>query len=395
MDNTADFKQLQKRVEWLDGEHRDDKTTIASLQNKLEALTTENTTLIKRQNDLESEITRLSTIITRLDQFEGAVNTLQSETTRQVGDLKDSVNEIHIQTERHQQQFTDTQGTVDGLRKKIQAVEAIDINKALEIQTEEDFRLARLIEEVRAQVSEISRFDDEYHRTLRMMEENRRQDAKRLTDMQGEIASIRKRSDETRGKQDLVSDNMRKLEVRIKDLLDAESERREAQTAFLEKVNMQQVNRDRAFTEWKERFEQFEKITTSVEEETAELIATHRSIKQSQAALDDITQRFERRINEITEVQRLNEDRFRQEWTTFKADDQKRWSNYSISQDEQHREMNHSLENLRQQISNLEEALTSLQEIMAQLGRNDTAQMQNLLNVLRESLDNHRNIFKD
>ena len=34
--------------------------------------------------------------------------------------------------------------------------------------------------------------------------------------------------------------------------------------------------------------------------------------------------RFERRINEITEMERLTEERFRQEWVTFKADDQKR-----------------------------------------------------------------------
>jgi chromosome segregation ATPase len=342
-----------------------------------------------------SEVTQLKALMTRLDQFEGEISTINNETTRQLGDFKDSINEIHIRTERHQQQISDTHSDITGIKKKIQNLESVDVNKALAERKEEESRLARLIEEQKSQLNELSRFYDEYNRSLRIIEENRRQDAKRLTDLQGEIASIRKRSDETRGKQDLVSDNMRKLEVRIKDLLDAESERREAQTAFVEKVNIQQVNRDRAFSEWKEHFERIEKISTGFEAETAALAETHRSVKQSQAALDEVTQRFDRRINEITEVQRLNEDRFRQEWTTFKSDDQKRWSNYIISQDEQHREMNQNLEKLKNQLSSLEEALTAVEETLSQLGRHDAALMQNLLNSLREGIDSQRNIFKE
>lgn len=395
MDNPSDFEQLQKRVEWLDNEHRNDKTTIATLQSKLETTTIENAGLQTRLKDLESEVTRLSTLMEKLNQFEEEIDGLRTETSRQIENFKDSVNDIHIHTERHQQQINDANKDVLGLRKRIQGIEAIDINKALEERKEEDNRLARLNEELRAQLNDMSRFDEDYQRSLRMIEENRRQDAKRLTDIQGEIASIRKRADETRGKQDLVSDNMRKLEVRIKELLDAESERREAQTAFLEKVNMHQVNRDRIFSDWEERFEKVEQITADIEGETAGLNETHRSVKQSQAALEDVTQRFERRINEITEVQRLTEDRFRQEWTTFKADDQKRWSNYIISQDEQHREMNLQLDKLNQQATNLDEAIKVLQDTLQQLGREEISRMQTLLTALRDSIDDYQNIFKE
>ena len=395
MDNSADFKQLQKQVTWLDNEHRNDKTLIAGLQNQLETLTTENSGLLKRLNEMGSEVTQLKALMTRLDQFEGEISTINNETTRQLGDFKDSINEIHIRTERHQQQISDTHSDITGIKKKIQNLESVDVNKALAERKEEESRLARLIEEQKSQLNELSRFYDEYNRSLRIIEENRRQDAKRLTDLQGEIASIRKRSDETRGKQDLVSDNMRKLEVRIKDLLDAESERRETQTAFVEKVNIQQVNRDRAFSEWKEHFERIEKISTGFEAETAALAETHRSVKQSQAALDEVTQRFDRRINEITEVQRLNEDRFRQEWTTFKSDDQKRWSNYIISQDEQHREMNRSLDGITNRIANLEDQLETLQGILQQLGKEDIKRMQSVLTGFRDSIDKYNNLFKD
>ncbi len=395
MENTVDFDQLQKRIEWLDNERRHDKTIIAALQSKIDNSENESTKLRTRLTEMESEITHLNTMMARLEQFEQDITSVRTETMRQVDDFKGSVQEKHIQTERNAKKLEDISEALTGLRKKVQNIEEVDIDKVLEARKEEDIRLARLIEELKANVSDITHFDEDYKRSLKMVEENRRQDVKRLTDIQGEIASIRKRSDETRGKQDLVSDNMRKLEVRIKELIDAESERREAQIAFIEKINLTQITRDRTFTEWADRFDRMEKITANLEEEISGLEETHRSVKQSQAALDDVTQRFERRINEITEVQRLSEDRFRQEWTTFKSDDQKRWSNYIISQDEQHREMNRNLDSLTNRIANLEDHLETLQDTLQQLGKEDIKRMQASLASFRDSIDKYNNLFKD
>jgi len=395
MDKQVDREQLERRVEWLDNERRIDKTIIASLQSKLEAFDTENAALCTRVADLESEITRLNTLIVRFDQFEQDLGSLRGEMGRQMAEFKDSAQEYFLQSSRNQQKISDFNEDLSSLRKRIRDLEELDIKKAVEERTEEDIRLARMAEELKAEVSEISHFDEEYKRSLRMMDENRRQDTKRITDIQGEIASLRKRYDETRGKQDLVNDNMRKLETRIKDLVDAESNRREAQIAFIEKFNLAQVERDRIFTGWSERFDKMEQITTDLEAGISGLENTHRSVKQSQAALEEVTQRFERRINEITEVQRLNEDRFRQEWTTFKSDDQKRWSNYIISQDEQHREMNRTIESVADRLTNLEDLLENVQDKLQQLGKEDLKRLQGLLGTLRESIDSYNNLFKE
>ena len=228
-----------------------------------------------------------------------------------------------------------------------------------------------------------------------MIEENHRQDSKSLTDFQGEVTAIRKRQDETRGKQELVADNMRKLDGRIKNLLEAESERRQTQTAFSEKLNLGQVNRDRIFTQWAARFEKMEQITANLEEEISGLENTHRSVKQSQTALDEITQQFRRRINEITEVQRLNEDRFRQEWTTLNSFNLRGDRKSVVSQDEQHREMNKSLNSLADRITNLEDLLDALQESFQKHGRDNLKLIQSQLNTYREAIENYNTTFKD
>jgi DNA repair exonuclease SbcCD ATPase subunit len=337
-------------------------------------------------------MTRINTLMALLEQFKLDIHDLEANTNRQFDDIRTSVQEKNIQSDRNEREIEGLKPQVTDLRKKVDIVG--ENSEAIEMRKEEDIRLARLIEEMKVEISEIGRFDEEYKRSLRMIEDNRRQDVKRLTDMQGEIAAMRKRQDEIRGKQDLVGDNLRKVETRIKDLLDAESERRESQTAFTEKVNIAQVEQERVLKQWAERFEKIEQITDGIDEQLIGLQEINRSVKKSQSGLDEVTQRFERRINEITEVQRLNEDRFRQEWTTFKSDDQKRWSNYVLSQEEQHREMSRGLENLGERIASLDELFEELQDKLEQLGGEDLKRMQSLLKTIRESIDAYNYIFK-
>jgi len=393
MDNTLNGEKLERRVDWLDNEVRNDKTVIAALQSKIENLDTENSALRIRLTDMESEITRLNTILARQEQFDQEINDLRKTMKRQVEEFISIAHDEKLVSEKNAHEIEDLKSDTNSLRKNIQEYEGIF--ELVEERKEEDNRLSRLIEEVKAQVSEIGRFEEDFKRSLRMIEENRRQDVKRLTDIQGEVASVRKRQDETRNKQDLVGDNMRKLELRIKNLLEAESERRESQTAFTEKINLAQVDQERTFKEWAERFEKMEQITSGIEEQISGLEDTHRSVKKSQDALDEVTQRFDRRINEITEVQRLNEDRFRQEWTTFKSDYQKRWSNYTLAQEEQHREMNKGLEGMGERVLKLEDMLDEVRDNIQYLGQNELQHMQALLNVFRESVDTYNNFFKE
>ena len=59
--------------------------------------------------------------------------------------------------------------------------------------------------------------------------------------------------------------------------------------------------------------------------------------RQMKKIIDDferIGDRLERRINEVAEMQRLSEERFRTEWNDWRSEDQKRWKNFTISNDD-------------------------------------------------------------
>jgi len=393
MENTLDVEELKKRIEWLDNERRNDKTIIATLQSRLESLNTENDALQIRLSDIEGDITRLSTMVARLEQYDLDIKSIRAEISRKIEDFKGKLDEKELQTGKNQNRIKDLHSNINDLEIKIQSIE--EFNKTFEGYPQKDTFLQQQIEELKGKFKGIVEFHEDNKRSLQLVEENRRQDAKRVTDIKGEMAVIRKRQEENRSKQDLTSEDLRKLESRIKELFNAESERREEQTAFMEKVNLAQVDRDKAFKEWAVRFDTMERINKGLEKELSGLEATHLSVKKSQAELDEVTQRFERRVNEITEIQRLNEDRFRQEWTTYKSDDQKRWSNYTLAQTEQQRETHKSIENLSERLSNLVELIEDMKVSFEKMGEDDIKRMQVILSSIRESIDVYNTIFKD
>ena len=183
--------------------------------------------------------------------------------------------------------------------------------------------------------------------------------------MNGEVAAVRKRVDDQIGRVELTANSMKKLETRLNELATVETERREAVSSFLDNQTLREVERERVWKEWQARFQVIESQTNEIEATLQNLDATNRSIKRSQQTVEEISQKVERRINEITEIQRLAEERFRQEWATFKADDQKRWTNYTLTLEEQRNETQRQHEKLAEKVTHIEDTIQEIQDLDA------------------------------
>ncbi len=386
-------EQLIQRLEWLEEERRKDKTAIAMLQERLSALEALQPGLAQQVKDLSTENTRLATAMGRFEQIDASIAQLRIEFTRSLETAERQRNDRDRETEKTRLADLEMLNKAIGeVRKGLDPIS--ELRRGLQARVEEDFRLARLIEETSQKVLQTRRSDDEYRHTQKLLEENQRQDNKRITDLLGEVAALRKRIEEQRGKVDLVGDAQRRLETRISDFQAADSERRQVITTFVDKQNMLSVERDRTWKEWQTRFEEIERTSTNIDTQLQALDATQRAIKRAQEAFEEITQRFERRINEITEMQRLVEDRFRQEWVAFKADDQKRWANYSLAQEEQQREVSRQFEKLNERILPLEDLLQSLKERLIQVNEETSKRLQALLALSRQWVENYEQTFR-
>ena len=387
MDDYAGLEQLERRVEWLDNERRNDKTNLASMQNRLTVLETENTNLRKQIKELEILISQQGNQISSLDKYEGQISRLNNDLSKQIRESGERAN-LNLD-EASKRQKLELDSLKNNLSKLYELTEQIaPLREELKSFKAEDTRLSRLIEEQKARITEVSRFDEDYRRSLQMVEENRRQEAKRITEVQGEITSMRKRVDETRNRIEGLADNFRSFDTRITELQGYEKDRKEDQSRFIDTVNSSLVEKERSFKNWEGRFQELDTINTKLNTQIEALEEARLSISKSLAQADKLTQQFERRINEISEVQRLNDERFRQEWASFKSDDIKRWANYMLTYEEQNRETGQEIADLNRQIEEIKDISVRNQDAIEALNRETVRHVQMILRAYQDSIQN-------
>ena len=385
-------EQIKQRLDWLDEERRKDKTTIAALEERLATLEGGNSSLSKQYTELTSEVARLSAITARMDQMDTTIAQLRVDFARMMEGIEKKRAERDRELEKNRQEDQDSYSkSFADFRKGFDSLG--ELKKTMQLRIEEEYRLGREIEDLEKKFESNWRDNEEFKRNQKLLDEGRRQDTKRLADLQGEIAAFRKRMDELRGKTDLLTDSLRKLELRIGEFQNMESERRQEQAAFLQKQNLLQVERDRTWKEWQGRFDEVSKQTIDLEGQMQTLDATHRAVKRAQETFDEVNQRLDRRVNEITEMQRLVEERFRQEWSSFKADDQKRWTNYTMVHEEQQKETGRNFDKANERVVSLEDTTQEIRDTLHQFDEETQRQMQALLSVMHQWLEGYDRTF--
>jgi chromosome segregation ATPase len=387
-----DLEQLIKRIDWLESERRKDKMAIATLEERLANLEMNLPPVSQQIKELSTEMARLTAQLTRFDQIETNILQLRVESSRSLEAVEKSRAEREREMDKARRLDQETLSrSIGEVRKGLEPIP--DLKKGIQARTEEDYRLGRLIEEVEAKVVENRRFDEEYRRSIRMLDEGHKSDAKRVTDMQGELAALRKRQDEARGKIELSGESVRKMEIRLSEFQAAESERRQIQTGFLDKQTVWQVEREREWRDMQSKFDDITRQAVNLDAQLQALDSIQRAVKRSQEAFDEITTRFERRVNEITEMQRLVEDRFRQEWVAYKADDQKRWTNYSLSSEEQQREVLRQFEKYNERLVALEDTAMEARDRLQQVTEDTQKRLQSMVTVAHQWMEEYERTF--
>lgn len=387
-----EFEQIVKRLDWLDEEQRKSKNALAAIEERLAALDTSLKILDKRIKALEKNASAASLAASRFDQFEQLIAAQRTDFGRSLSELEKKIQAGDSKLQKqHQAEMTAVNETLTEIRLTIERLQ--ELRKDLQARVDEETRLGKAIAEVKLGLEEAIHTAQEAQRVTGLAEESRRQDAKRLIDLQGELSALRKRLDDLRGKIDAANDSFRHIDARVNELLASETERRQAQITFLEQQALAQVERERFWKEMREKYDAFRQQTEVLDAQLQELDATHRALKRTQETHEELNQKIERRINEITEMQRLAEDRIRQEWVTFKADDQKRWTGFSLSQDETFKELRQDIARTEERLTALDDAIQTLHDQIEQTTDTTERQMEELMNWAHEWLTAYERIM--
>lgn len=347
----------------------------------------------KQIKTISKQITDITPATKRVEQFEAMITRQRNDIIKIIEDN----DKAHTRSEReiakqHQPELLEINKTLSQL-KTTTTTSLTEFKKQLKERGDEIQRMKDNVSDFKTHVDEATRSNEDVLHALKATEETRKNDLKRVTDIQGEMTSIRKRVDENRDKYIVHADSLRNIENRFTDLIASELERKQAQTAFLEQQAIAQIDRDHAWKQWKEKYEAFQKEAANLDGHVQSLDEALRGAKKAQETYLELNTKLERRINEVTEMQRLTEDRLRQEWVSFKADDQKRWTGYSLSSEESFREIRKDVQKTEGRITPLDDALQVLQDQMHQTTDATEKELQELMNVVHEWMTSYQRIM--
>ncbi len=388
-----EFEQLVKRLEWLDEEHRKTRSSIITLEERMMALEGKIDTVAKQIKPLPKQIADIANTAARLNQFDAIFKKQREDMNKAIEEIEKrfQTREKEV-TKRHQQDFEPILKALNELRQTLDS-EFPPIKRDLKARVLEENRLRQEIQELKPPIEAAKRASEEATIVQHAFDENRKQEAKRVADLQGDIAALRKRIEEAKAKADLNADSWKNMDIRIKEVINSEAERKVAQNAFIDQQSLAHLDRERMYKEWKQKFDSITVQTETFDTQVQALEEMLRSARRAQESYNELNVKLERRISEVTEMQRLSEDRLRQEWVTFKADDQKRWIGYTLSQNEGTKDLNRELQKLEERIPPLDEAIEILQDQLHQTTDATEQQLQELMNVAHEWLSSYERIM--
>lgn len=327
------MNQIASMIEWLDEERRRDKATIVTLEERL-----------AQQLQLVEQVQR-SVKSVESDQSVIKQETLPAHKERDIieqlrlemGQLLENAEARRLTAEREAERRNELQR--DAFQRSIRdATEKADrVDKQLSniggLQTEGD-RLTNAMRLLNQEMDDLTKTFEGPERRLTFLEEQRRTDARRLAEIETELPEYKKSVDSVLPKLALIEDLAVRNERRIQDYNLVDRERREQMQQFIDQQQLMTQQRDQQMADLTKRFGIHDDELQKNIERFEIWAQAYREMKRIIDDFNRIGDRLERRINEVAEMQRLSEERFRQEWNDWRDDDQKRWKQLTLSSDE-------------------------------------------------------------
>src|SRR3990172_80052 len=383
-----DINQLIQRIDWLDKERQKDKQDLAKLTERLNSLEKEKAALETRLKQMDGDITKAVTAASRVSTVDAMLDQARADVNKQIELLESRRADSEREQERLRQ--VEREGlnrALTDMRKLLDSVPRLE--QDMIARKEEERGENKLLSEIQTKAAEIRRRDDERLRAMAALEEGRRQDAKRVVDLQTEMPELRKRGDENKTKLEILEDLVRRNDVRVGELLTLENDRRLSQMAWMETQAGAAAERERAWNELRQRAESILRDTEDFGHRMDTYAETHRQMKKSLEENYVNLERIDRRINEAAEIQRLSEERFRQEWNAFLADEQKRWTTHMLLRDEQWRDHDRQAAKSEERLVSNEDRLNDIAESLRSMLSHDQTRMQALYNIIRDALSEY------
>lgn len=321
-------------LEWIDQEVRRYRNELVTAQQTIETQAEDIRQQARRIEDLEGRLANTQAQLNRITMLERALEQYKEEVRLLVEQQDEAYQEDRRETARIKLIEQDNVNrTIGDLRKGLTPIPRLQEELALRVAEEQRLNEAQL--SMRQKIMEIEKQVDVAVRPIPYLQEQYSRFAKYIAQLQEQSAVMIKRADALENRFPAVEEVANRNRQRIEELITIRAELQQQQRRFIEETQLAEQQRQRLVKEWAELEDAREKRMVEFSEQMRLFVEQAQRIKGSLSGLESLGERLQREQHEVSELQRLAEERQKSRMEEWEAQAEKRWQREKLLWDQQ------------------------------------------------------------
>ena len=316
---SMELAEALQRLKWLDDERRKDRSVIAGLQEQVQLLAQQVEQREGAVQSLRADLAGIQGVLSRVTQFEQMVSSHEARLVHQMAERDATRRKEQAESERLRRiEYEALTDHIHRLERELQVLPRYD--EELHARRAEGQRLNEFYQRVAEQVSDLQKREGEPEKAIAYLEEQRRADNRRIIELEQDTTNLWKRLEALSPKFPMLEERIQKQEPRIEEAI-RETKKYEKP---IEELRISDFQREQKMKQYLDQGEAVAKELERVREQTQGFIDQQQQVQRALKAFDPFQARFEKRQNELAEMQRLADDRLRRQWEEWKEERAKR-----------------------------------------------------------------------
>ena len=356
-----EITQLEQMIRWLDEERKRDKAQISALQERIEQQIQTLQTQSKEIEQLRQSLVTLQTDIRRTDDYPSMIETTQRDLSATIEALKVQVRRERLEADQTRRgEIEMVNDMIADLDKRLRPMARYE--EQLEARAAGEQRLQGQIQTTANTLADLGKRTEDRLQSIVYLEEQRRADTRRISEVEGELPGLRKRIDESAARFVRLEDSIRKLPSRVDEAIEIAK----SYDPRIEALRVADFQREQRVKKYLEQAEQVEGEVQRLVEQTQRYALLYNQNKQALDGLSAFEERLEKRQNEISEMQRLTEERLLRQWEEWQTTFARDWQKRMVTEEDRWRRQDLANQRTQEQMVELEEQLSlHYQELVA------------------------------
>lgn len=309
-----DLTQAIQTLKWMDEERIKDKASIATLQERIQTQEQQLAQQAAQIQELQTSLGGIQVILSKVTEFGQMVANHKAELVHQMDNRDQTRRKEQAESERLRRiEYEGLTAHLSRLEKELRVLPRYDEDiNTIRVESQ---RLSEVVQQVDVVIADLGKRSDDRLKTVTYLEEQRRADNRRITELEQDLPTLRQKIDTLDKKLPLLEESIQKQRLRI----DAAIEETKKYEQPIEELRVSDFQREQKMKQYMDQGAQVAKEMEKIRAQTQGFVEQQQEVKRGINALEKFKVRIERRQDEMAERQRLTDEQMQRRWEEWQA----------------------------------------------------------------------------